>query len=66
MSTALNMTDQYLMELHLKGAQESLTPRIKEALDSDLGYEDFLNLCYSAAIMSPFNYAGKMSPNVIY
>lgn len=44
MSTALNMTNQYLMELHLNGVRETLAPRIKEALDADLAYEDFLNL----------------------
>lgn len=44
MSTALNLTDQYLMELRLKGVREALAPRIKEAMDGDLGYEDFLNL----------------------
>lgn len=40
---ALNQTDQYLSELCLKGIRESLSRRIKEALDADLSYEDFLN-----------------------
>lgn len=40
---ALNQTDQYLLELSLKGVRESLSRRIQEALDGDLGYEDFLN-----------------------
>ena len=44
MSTSLNLTEQYLMELHLKGVRESLSLRVKESLDSDLSYEDFLNL----------------------
>lgn len=44
MSQPLNLTDQYLMDLSLKGIRESLGLRIKEALDSDLDYEGFLNL----------------------
>ena len=40
---ALNQTDQYLLELSLKGVRESLSRRIQEARDGDLGYEDFLN-----------------------
>lgn len=39
----LNQTDRYLSELSLKGMRESLGRRLKEALDADLGYEDFLN-----------------------
>lgn len=39
----LNQTDRYLSELSLKGIRESLTQRMKEALDNDLSYEDFLN-----------------------
>ncbi len=39
----LNQTDQYLLELSLKGIREGLSRRIKEALDTDLSYEDFLN-----------------------
>jgi DNA replication protein DnaC len=41
---SLNQTDQYLMELSLKGVRENLNRRINEAMDSDLGYEDFMNL----------------------
>ncbi len=44
MSQPLNLTDQYLTELSLKGVREALGLRIKEALDSDLDYEGFLNL----------------------
>jgi DNA replication protein DnaC len=44
MSQSLNLTDQYLIELSLKGVRETLKQRVKEALDADLGYEDFLNL----------------------
>lgn len=44
MSQALNLTDQYLVELSLKGMRETLGTRIKEAMDDDLSYEDFLNL----------------------
>ncbi len=44
MSQALNLTDQYLTELSLKGVRENLSLRIKEALDGDLGYEDLINL----------------------
>lgn len=44
MSYPLNLTDQYLTELSLKGVRESLGRRVKEALDEDLSYEDFLNL----------------------
>lgn len=44
MSYPLNLTDQYLTELSLKGIRETLGHRLKEALDGDLGYEDFLNL----------------------
>ena len=44
MDQALNLTDQYLSELSLKGVRESLSQRVKEALDGDLAYEDFLNL----------------------
>ena len=39
MSQPLNLTDQYLTELSLKGVREALGLRIKEALDSDLDYE---------------------------
>lgn len=39
----LNQTDRYLSELSLKGIRESLNQRMKEALDNDLSYEDFLN-----------------------
>jgi DNA replication protein DnaC len=39
----LNQTDQYLLELSLKGIREGLSRRIQEALDTDLSYEDFLN-----------------------
>lgn len=46
MSQALNLTDQYLMELSLKGIRESLSSRIKEALDSNLSYTDFLNVIF--------------------
>ena len=41
---SLNQTDQYLMELSLKGIRENLNRRISEALDTDLSYGDFLNL----------------------
>lgn len=44
MSYPLNLTDQYLTELSLKGIREALGHRVKEALDGDLSYEDFLNL----------------------
>jgi DNA replication protein DnaC len=44
MSHALNLTDQYLTELSLKGVRENLSLRIKEALDGDLSYEELLNL----------------------
>jgi len=44
MGQALNLTDQYLTELSLKGVRESISQRLKEALDADLGYEDLLNL----------------------
>ncbi|NJL23887.1 MAG: ATP-binding protein [Calothrix sp. SM1_5_4] len=40
---ALNQTDQYLTELSLKGVRESIGRRMKEALDADLSYSDFLN-----------------------
>jgi DNA replication protein DnaC len=40
---ALNQTEQYLSSLSLKGIRESLSRRMKEALDQDLSYEDFLN-----------------------
>lgn len=40
---ALNQTDQYLSELSLKGMRESLGRRMKEALDTNLSYADFLN-----------------------
>lgn len=38
---SLNQTDQYLMELSLKGIRENLNRRISEALDTDLSYGDF-------------------------
>jgi len=44
MSQPLNLTDQYLAELSLKGIRETLGLRIKEALDTDLDYEGFMNL----------------------
>lgn len=44
MSKPLSLVDQYLVELSLKGARETISRRIKESLDADLGYEDFLNL----------------------
>lgn len=44
MSYPLNLTEQYLTELSFRGIRESLGQRIKEALDGDLSYEDFLNL----------------------
>ena len=44
MSQSLNLTEQYLTELSFRGIQESLSRRVKEALDADLGYDDFLNL----------------------
>ena len=47
MSQPLNLTEQYLTELSFKGIRESLPIRVKEALDTDLSYEDFLNLILS-------------------
>jgi len=44
MSSPLNLIEQYLTELSLRGIRESLSQRVKEALDGDLSYEDFLNL----------------------
>ncbi len=44
MSYPLNLTEQYLTELSFRGIRESLGQRVKEALDGDLSYEDFLNL----------------------
>lgn len=41
---AINQTDQYLMELSLKGVRENLSRRLKEALDNNLDYEGFMNL----------------------
>lgn len=47
MSQPLNLTEQYLTELSFKGIRESLSTRVQEALDTDLSYEDFLNLILS-------------------
>ena len=44
MNLPLNLTDQYLIELSLRGIREGLARRIKEALDANLDYESFLNL----------------------
>lgn len=43
MTSPINLTDQYLLELSFKGIRESLSQRVQEAMDADLGYEDFLN-----------------------
>ena len=42
---ALNLVEQYLVDLKLSGLREGLSVRLKEARQEQLSYEDFLNCC---------------------
>ncbi|MBF0316514.1 MAG: ATP-binding protein [Oligoflexia bacterium] len=44
MGQLMKMTEQHMLELSLHGMRENFPKRIKEALDADLSYEDFMNL----------------------